>query len=83
MEEARIEFARAAWKNFVRLARSPEDMKCVREELVRLREDMGAAEPVPFLQWNECYLTWSEEWRIIYKKESNGIFVVHIDKDNT
>ncbi|MGA7219750.1 MAG: hypothetical protein WBX38_15625 [Candidatus Sulfotelmatobacter sp.] len=81
MEEARIEFARAAWKNFLKLAPSPGDTKRVREELIRLRSDPEAGIPVPFNQWDNCYLTWSEEWLIIYKKEGEGIFVVLIDKD--
>jgi hypothetical protein len=81
MEEARIEFARAAWRNFLRLEPSREDMQCVREELARLRDDPDAGEPVPFAQWQECCLTWSYDWRIIYKKDSSGIFVVHIDRE--
>jgi hypothetical protein len=82
MEDARIEFARAAWNKFQSFSPSQEDRQSVKDELLRLRNDPDVGIPVPFGQWQGCCLTWSGKWRIIYKRENPGaIYVVHIDDE--
>ncbi len=81
MEEVRIEFAKAALDHFYSLHPSEEDRKAVKEELQRLRRDPAVGMQIPFGQWDDCYLTWVDQWRIIYKKGNPGIYIVHIDNE--
>ncbi len=81
MEEGRIEFARSAWNKFLRFFPSPHDKQCLKDELLRRRAEPDAGTRVPFGQWDGCYVTWAEKWRIIYQKGNpGGIYVVDIDK---